>query len=240
MENYYQEILTEVEKLLGLEQLEKAQQLIRTELQMPYIPFDVEKQLKQWQIDLNEKLENYRKKDLDVEMIEKYLNGSQEQQLIAVEQLDEKDLRKYTDVIESYLCNHPSRYAASLLIDSCIRQEINKEMRIQKNGEFILFNPLKCLKVEESHGFLEALQLLREWFESEDPSFLKMCTTLLFQSCFEYLPLNYQEENGRFLALSVVHTVLKWTGREEEWISFFQENGQNDDHYEEFSENRDN
>ena len=49
MENYYTEIIEEIKQLLQQEKYDDANFLLRKELEMPYIPQEVEKELKQLQ-----------------------------------------------------------------------------------------------------------------------------------------------------------------------------------------------
>ncbi len=222
MENYYQEILAQIEQRLKEKEWNKALHLIQSELEMPYIPFDVENQLKQWLNIIKENEKNSRERVMSEEELEEYLNGTSQQQLIAADYLNKSDLRAYMPMILEYLSNEPFLPAATLLIDSCIRQEIKEEMQVYKDGEMISFIPSDCNKIEDSEGFQEVDKLLNQWFQSQEPSFLSLCKTLLFQTFFKKLPQSYKSEEARDLSFSIAYTAFVWMGRESDWEVFFE------------------
>ncbi len=220
MENYYQEILEEIEQLIEEKDLEQARALIHMEMKMPYIPKDVEIRLQEALLKVQEMNPRNSEKRLNLEEIERYLGGSKDQQLCAVDQMDAMDLRRLEDIVVNYLKQEPFPDAAVLLIDSCIRQEIGYEIEIEKNEKKIVFNPKDCRRPEESAGFLEAKEWIEQRFDSEDPSFVSLAMSLLSKVCFEHLPLSYSKEEGKKVAISVIYTLMIWMGRETEWEHF--------------------
>ena len=56
MENYYKEILDEIGGLLEKGEAEEASFLLKKELNMPYIPMDVEEKLKQYEKEVRYQL----------------------------------------------------------------------------------------------------------------------------------------------------------------------------------------
>lgn len=56
MTNYYDEILTEIEDLIQQAKYGDANFLVQKELNMPYIPVDVEQKLKSFKRELNYRL----------------------------------------------------------------------------------------------------------------------------------------------------------------------------------------
>ncbi len=56
MTNYYDEILTEIEDLMQQGKYGDANFLVQKELNMPYIPIDIEQKLKSYKRELNYRL----------------------------------------------------------------------------------------------------------------------------------------------------------------------------------------
>ena len=120
-------------------------------------------------------------------------------QLIAVEELNNKNLRDYYDLCNSYLQSDGFINAKVLLIDSLIRQEINKEYKLKRNDEITVFNPSQIVPPEESDGFKLCLSELRGYFMKE-PSMLQIAEQLLYKEALLSLPDNIHEKDSSYLA----------------------------------------
>ncbi len=221
MENYYRKILEEIKDLLESQKWDKARDLIQGELKMPYIPFDVEVQLTQWWNEIKGNSLKKTNNGLGLDEIEQYLNGTKQQQLMAVDALDSMNLRAHIEIIQDYLENGTYLPASRLLIDSCIRQQLDTEMLINIQGEKYSFVPSQCVTIDKSAGFLEALMLLEKWIQGKEPSLFELCKTILFQYCFEHLPWSYSKQEGRILAFSAIYHVMHDMDRIEDWEEIF-------------------
>ncbi|MEG0240327.1 DUF3196 family protein [Anaerorhabdus sp.] len=217
MENYYDEILQTIKELIEKKEFDEAKALIHTELKMPYVPVEFESEVKELLKDIKEMSGSETISVLSDEEIEECLFRNDEFQLYAVNQLNAKNLRQMTDLIERYFKSKPNPYAAALLIDSCIEQRIDDTFTYIKGDMEYQFSPIMCLRPFESDGFNEAQSYLEDWFESDDPSFYKFVMQQLIHECFDYLPLSYDYEDGYQLAIQVVRQVLVLVDRENEW-----------------------
>lgn len=183
--NYYDELLENINKLIKDGSIDEAKSLIINELNMPYIPSDIEDRLKEYLIQI--KASTNALKSLTEEDIIPYLTDKPEKQLIGVDALGKKNLRDYIDICDSYLKENGYVNAKALLIDSLIRQEINYEFTYVNNGSFIRFNPKDLIVIEETHGFKHALeQLQRNYYK--DPSKNHMAMQLLYKEALLSLP----------------------------------------------------
>ena len=93
------------------------------------------------------------------------------------------------------------------MIETLIDQQISNEFRILYEGQEIVFIPRYAEKPQDTEGFVEAKRLLSKWFESSNPSFMKLCEQLLIQECFLMLPMAYDFMEAESLALSIVESV---------------------------------
>ena len=195
--NYYEDILEKINSLINNEEYEEAKRLILNELDVSYVPKDFEDRLKELLSDINEK--TFKVNVLSDEDIEKYLYMDENHQLIAVDELNRKNLRDYIDICNRYLKSNGYINGKVLLIDSLIRQEINHELECLKNNELIRFNPSEMKPIENSDGYLSCLNALRETFMKE-PSMLYMAEQLLYKEAIMALPFNLNKDNDIKLA----------------------------------------
>ena len=199
--NYYEEILNEIEENIDNGQFLEAERLIRNELSVSYIPRDVERKLNEYLSRIRR--DSFEKRSLSDEQIEDYLQKDEIHQLMAVDELNKKNLRNYVDTIQSYLSGDGYLNGKALLIDSLIRQEINCDFIY--NGE--TFNPSKIIVPEKSEGFLSALELIRERF-MKDPSMMAMAEQLLYKEALMALPETLNKEEGIAIADKIIVYIL--------------------------------
>lgn len=224
MEYYYEDILKQLHKLMAEHKEQEAYAILEQELSMPYIPKDVEPKL----IDLyNECRSALRaqktQRSYDEEDIEALLNGSLEEQFMAVEQLKKSNIRNHLDIIEAYLCDQPHVLVSSYLIDAMMEQKIADEIHMTYYDMDICFLPCYIEAPMRAKGAVIAANALCEWFEDEDPTFLKMCIESLIQECYLHLPFNIDEDEGIPLALSIVLYVKTAHGAQDTFDSFLKE-----------------
>ena len=199
--NYYEEILNEIEENIDNGQFLEAERLIRNELSVSYIPRDVERKLNEYLSRIRR--DSFEKRSLSDEQIEDYLQKDEIHQLMAVDELNKKNLRNYVDTVQSYLSGDGYLNGKALLIDSLIRQEINCDFIY--NGE--IFNPSKIIVPEKSEGFLSALELIRERF-MKDPSMMAMAEQLLYKEALMALPETLNKEEGIAIADKIIVYIL--------------------------------
>ena len=183
--NYYDELLQSIDSLLAEKDYEKAKSLILNELNLPYVPMDIEDKLHSYLYQIKDA--TYVPKSLSEEDIIGYLDADCEKQLIGVDELGKKNLRDYIDVVSDFLKGDKYVNAKALLIDSLIRQEINYDFEYVNNGSLIVFNPSKLKIVEETDEFKNASDILSDYY-LKDPSKLQIGLELIYKECLLALP----------------------------------------------------
>ncbi|MBQ6493893.1 MAG: DUF3196 family protein [Erysipelotrichaceae bacterium] len=195
--NYYEETLIKIHELISDEEYDEAERIIRNELNVAYVPRDFEKALKEMLSQIKDKI--YTPRSLNDEEIERFLFMDGNHQLLAVDALNNKNLREYKDLCRRYLESDGVNEGKALLIESLIRQEINDTFIFERDGIRYEFNPSLILNVDDSDGFKQALKALREYF-MKDPSKMKMAEQLLYKEAIMALPLNLEEDEGLYIA----------------------------------------
>lgn len=207
---YYEELVRNLENFINTKQYIEAEELINSELRLPYIPSNVYDKL----VELKDLIpKNETKLSLNDEEIEEYLKSSNEKQLIAVEVLNHKNLRDYIDLCNEYLTNKGFINAKVLLIESLIKQDISDEINFNNDGLEYSFIPRYIMLPEESDGYKTAINRLNELFMKE-PSKLEIAKSLVYKECIMALPINLDETEGFELANKVYKYVLKAFGED--------------------------
>ncbi|MDO4197366.1 MAG: DUF3196 family protein [Erysipelotrichaceae bacterium] len=204
--DFYDKLLEDIENLISENRNEEALKLIDNELSMPYVPSATEEKLK----EIRKKIDTKKTlvESVDDDKLLSLLNGDREHQLYGVDVLDKRNLRDYIDVCQDYLVSQGFINAKVLLIDSLIRQEINYEFSIDKEGEILGFNPSKMERLEESESYLEGKHYLEDIFMKE-PSKSLLAGKVLFQTMLLNYPVVYSKEETRDLCDEIIEYINK-------------------------------
>lgn len=208
MANYYDEILEDVQKLLANNDWEEALFVLKKELEMPYIPKDIEEKLKYLQKEaLYQKSQTYEPKEESLESILNHLKGSEKQQLAAAVALTGRNLRECIAEIQAWLEDNPCPEAAALVIEALGEQQINEEFVLAKNGIEYTFFGDDIVPIEMNSAVHLAIGFLNEWLSNDNPDFFEMAKTLLIHEAYLFLPLSYEDDEAKDFALSVLDQV---------------------------------
>ena len=195
--NFYDELITKLDKLMDEKKYKEAEKLIDDELSMAYVPADIEEKLYAYKDEI--RVHNFRSASLSEEELEECLFSDREHQLLAVAQLDKMNLRDQISLCEKYLKSNGFINAKVLLIESLIRQEIDHHFIYINEEDKYEFNPIDIRKPDEAEGFLSARKLLRDYYLKE-PSKLLLAEQLLYRETLLALPFNLDHEDGLLVA----------------------------------------
>ena len=204
--NYYDDALLKIENLINDGKYEDALKVIDEELNVPYVPKDIETKLNYLLDEIKPFI--HKIESISLEDLEKYLFMDKEHQLIAVSELDKYNLRDYVDLCNKYLSSDGFKNAKVLLIDSLIRQEINEEIHYIDSGMDYTFIPKYIVPIEMSDGFVSSKKLLEDEYMKE-PSKLLMAMDLLYKDCLLSLPLNLDKSEGEYIADNIIEYISK-------------------------------
>jgi hypothetical protein len=208
MKNYYDELIEEIEELTENGHIDEALFTIQKELRMPYVPQETETRLKKLRKDLNAmKAEKTSMKEDSMDVLLRQLKGDDMSQLRAAAALGKRSLRECTDAIGSYLASDPCPEAAALIIEAIAEQEINESFLYVHDGIEAEFWGNSLVPCTESAGFVSALEYLKDWVSNDNPSMYAMCRTLLIREVYMFLPLSYDADEGKDLAMHVLEQV---------------------------------
>ena len=198
----------EIENLIKEGKYGDANFLVQKELNMPYIPIDVEQKLKSFKRELNYHLSDEKEiREDSLDSLLRRLKGKPKSQLAAASVLVTRNLRECLIEIKDYLSKDPCPEAAALLIEGLAEQEISDEFTLIKNGVEYTFWSDDIIPIYKSAGFLKAQSYLKDWLENDHPDFYEMAKTLLIHEVYLFLPLSYDEDEAEDLALAMLKQV---------------------------------
>lgn len=208
MASYYDEILEEIQDLMDENKNEEAMQMVKKELSMPYIPSDVEPQLKKLKRELDYRCSLDRNRtEVSLDALLEKLHGKEAEQLSAAAALSSRNLREFLPEIQNWLEEKPFPEAAALMIEAIAEQDIKDDFTLRTNDVEYDFYGDSVTPVAESEGFLEADKLLYDWLGMKHPDLYEMARTLLIHEVYMFLPLSYEKEEAVDLALDVCEQV---------------------------------
>lgn len=222
MESFYQEMLAEIDALMMSKQFQEAKQKIEMELSMPYIPSDVEHQLKQKQQELNADAK-VKTLSFDDETLEKMLKGNEEEALIAIDYLQQMNLHRYVDMIQDVFAVQTSRLVVVSLMLALMKQNITQEFHCDIDGLQISFMPCYIEDPFHNDGVDMVLQYLSTWFEHDNASFYQMCVQSLMLESFLRLPFVIEEDEAQEYALAISAYVFEAFGQKDDYFAFLQQ-----------------
>ncbi len=213
MSGYYEECLNKIQKLIDENLLDEARFLIQQELNMPYVPAEVEEKLRAYLLDTTPDSAIHILSD---EKIREYLCGNENQQLIALRQLENQNVRLYLEEIQHVFDSDPSVLVRIALMEILALQQVSDAFDITMNGMSIEFVPAELELPSRSQGAAKADEYLHDWLENDNPSLLKMCEECLIKEAYLRLPLSIEEDEAQALAVSLLRYVSSLLGNEDE------------------------
>ena len=211
MNSVYDEILNDIKQALEDGDLEKAHALIDNELNMPYIPPEVEEKLKALNKDLHyQESEKSTKTEIPLDDLLRLLKGNEKSQLVASVQLANRNLRNCLDEIKDWLSKNPCVEAASYIIEALSEQKIETEIDYNKNGNLIHFSTKDIKPVIEIPGFIEGAKFLRKYLEVNHPDILQMTWAIFVHSAYINYPDQFTPQEGLDAAMTAIEEVSNY------------------------------
>ena len=202
--NFYESVINEIQEHIEAGDFDKAEQLVTVELAMPYIPSAVETQLHELKQEVQARRPLIvKQQQYSEEEILAMLHDTNEKQLYMIEYLAHVNIRDYLPLVHQFFQNAHSHLAENLMIDTLIRQGIQEEFVLKREGLELEIIPALLEIPAETEGFQQAYECLTEWFETENPSFLMMAVELLLFQVYWKLPDAFSSDEAELLAESI-------------------------------------
>lgn len=188
-ETYYDVVSMYVTALKEIGEYEEAINILIEELSMPYIPYQYETLFNAAydEVLLDKQEANYevesKNQIFSIEEIAQVLKNkdcNEDLLYMAIDQLQQLNIRMIIPIIQEYLMNPYNHYfAKTLLIEILIDQQVDEELQVEKFGTYYDINPSYMSLVLQREEYAGILKYLQDGIEDENPS--------LFQQCVDYL-----------------------------------------------------
>lgn len=223
MDTYYEDILKKVEHQIQEEDFQSAYKILEEELTMPYIPRDYEEKLIAYYNECRSELNVHSNRSYSEEDINALLEGSLDEQFLAIEQLKKSNIRNHLTEVQKYLSAQPHYLVSSFLMEAMMEQNITEEFTMEKEGLDVTFTPCYIEPPMDCDGVIKAVGYLKDWFENDNPTFTMMCVESLIKEAYLRLPFNIDSDEALPLAQGIAGYVFAANGEVEAWKLFLEE-----------------
>lgn len=219
MNPYYQSLLSEIVRLYSNGEYDRVNALVQEELSMPYIPAEAQEILEHYQAESRSYLSKTPASSRD--QIENLVRGTMAQKEMAASALQAMNLRQYQSEVQTLLnADDLLDEFKGELIEALIEQKLDDEFTIRKDGLEIEFIPSLILDKNSDPVLARAREYFDDWMTSDNPGLAAFCQQLLDQEVLEKRPFDFQDEDPKALAASVVRLVFEAMGDPDGWNQF--------------------
>lgn len=201
MNSYYASLLKEISELYSIGEFEKVNALVSRELELPYIPSEVQDILENYRDECRPHLSSASVQSRIP--IEQLVRGSLKQKEMAVSAMMRMNLRQIEDLVQKLLLDPElSDEFKGELIEALMEQRIDDSFSIRKNGNQIIGR-------RKDPVYLRALDYFDDWMMSENPNLAQFCGQLLDQEALLRRPGDFHDLNAKSLAYSIASLVFQ-------------------------------
>ena len=224
MDNYYHAFINDIKVLMEAGNYKDAVTKLEEEFSMPYIPKEYEEQMIalynecRHEIQGKQETRKYSEEDIDI-----LLKGSIDEACQAVEILKGSNIRRHLETIESYLKKEPHFLIRTLLVEALVEQDIKDEIQMDYDGLEVCFTPTFVELPSQQEELKKAVEIVRSFFENDNPSFLIMCVESMMKEMYFKLPFSLGEDEVDPFLYAILSYVYKANGDEEGFEAFIHE-----------------
>ncbi|MCI9049542.1 MAG: hypothetical protein HFF36_09495 [Coprobacillus sp.] len=216
-ETYYDVVSMYVTTLKELGDYDEAIDILIEELSMPYIPYQyemlfntaydqvlLEKQEAHWEVESKNQIFSIE----EIEQILKNKECNDDLLYMALDQLQQLNIRLIIPTIRDYL-SHPKRhyFAKSLLMEIMIEQQVDEYFEVEKFGKVYDFNPSYMPLVLQQDQYNGIIKYLENGLEDENPTLFQQCVEYLEYYLYSVYPQEIYEDEYHIMAATIHYYV---------------------------------
>lgn len=209
--NYYQETVAEIERLIEVGNIQEARYLLEQELAQSFIP-------RKYETIFNELYDeivvfNDEAADLTLitekELLRNLLMGEMEEQVLALLNLEQLNIRNYQEIINEYLASDQDNIIKARMLELYVEQGLNETIDFKHDvyGNLSV-NPSKLSLVSENAIVSDCFKQLEDRL-IKNPSALEIAKQVLVEKMYLNYPLMYDDDNINSLLKQVVEETEK-------------------------------
>lgn len=216
-ETYYDVVSMYVTTLKELGEFEEAINILIEELSMPYIPYQyemmfntaydeilLEKQEANWEVESKNQIFSIE----EIEQILKNKDCNEDLLYMALDQLQQLNIRMIIPTVQDYLLNpYHHFFAKTLLIEILIDQQVDEDIEVEKFGQYYNINPSYMPLVLQQPQYEGIYKYLENGLENDNPSLLNQCVEFLEYMLYAIYPREIYEDEYNVKAAAIHHYV---------------------------------
>lgn len=221
MNSFYQSLFDNIHALRVAGKTALAADLIEQELAIPYVPQEIEAELQDLLIQCRSDLPVVR---IDYgAKLDTLIAGNMASKEKAVSVLHGLNLRDHHDHVQALLADSSllAEFKGELILE-LIRQRVDEDYQMVKDGMMIEFNPSLLTNDLNDPTLSKTRQLFSEWLSNGLILTEDFANQLLDQEILETLPFDFVSVNPESLAAAIVRLVYLSMKDEPGWEEFAQ------------------
>lgn len=230
--DYYEILGLYLLSLMELHEYDEALRLLNEELAMPYVESNYLEVMNSLYDEIVARkqiylVENDMYQDaLTEESIKDILAHEHDFDIVlnVIMRLDDFNIRNLMDNIKTFLADEKRNdILKSFILELLIKQQINEDIPVKKNGYEYQFRPIASEMVKQNHHYLQTNQKLSDHLD-KNPSLLSMCLDVLDLVAYSIYPETIAEAEVNLYAGAIEYyvTSLNYEDLADDFIDYYQ------------------
>lgn len=215
--NYYNKIIKDIEFFIKIKKYNHAFLKCKNELEMLYIPKNIEIQLINLFKEINSIYLNIQYKKFEkintkwtLKKIKMILLYSYDEELhwLALQHLKNKNIYKIMTTLQNYLLNNTYRNDNKIHLLFILKENnFNKKIKVKKTNGIFSLNPIQMINFEEHKKVKKIYKLLNNYIYNDNPSLYNNCLYILQNYYYTLYPYFVDKKEENDLTAAIVYKV---------------------------------
>ena len=185
----------------------EAKRLIINELELPYIPLDIEKYLRSSLSEINAII-NFESAKINLLEVSELINASEEVIISNLENLKNINLRNYLLEIQFILNRKDlSNLLKSLILALLADQQIDYNFNFSKDDKYFIFNPSKSIDLRKMQSFIDLENMAKKYENKLDVTQYDFLKKLLKMFLLDIYPQIVEKEDYNYIICGIIQVL---------------------------------
>ena len=185
----------------------EAKRLIINELELPYIPLDIEKYLRSSLSEINAII-NFESAKINSLEVSELINASEEVIISNLENLKNINLRNYLLEIQFILNRKDlSNLLKSLILALLAEQQIDYNFNFSKDDKYFIFNPSKSIDLRKMQSFIDLENMAKKYENKLDVTQYDFLKKLLKMFLLDIYPQIVEKEDYNYIICGIIQVL---------------------------------
>ncbi len=185
----------------------EAKRLIINELELPYIPLDIEKYLRSSLSEINAII-NFESAKINSLEVSELINASEEVIISNLENLKNINLRNYLLEIQFILNRKDlSNLLKSLILALLADQQIDYNFNFSKDDKYFIFNPSKSIDLRKMQSFIDLENMAKKYENKLDVTQYDFLKKLLKMFLLDIYPQIVEKEDYNYIICGIIQVL---------------------------------